>query len=205
MLRQTMERIDRLLDSQTSESEIDRQLANARFLRECKTKGFKELRRQGLIKQATDPAYERREELARETAYLVNDRLLSINTIARRLRATPKTLESYCKEFGFTLKSSEERKAEAKLRRDKKAADAKLRREERVAEVKRRKSEQAALAKKEIADREKAIFKKVKKLIKNKSMGDTIKEVGVSKQIIDRIFLERGYKLNHRKLTKVNK
>ena len=131
--------------------------------------------------------------------------MLSINTIARRLRATPKTLENYCKEFGFALKSSEERKAEAKLRRDKKAADAKLRREERVAEVKRRKSEQAALAKKEIADREKAIFKKVKKLIKNKSMGDTIKEVGVSKQIIDRIFLERGYKLNHRKLTKVKK
>jgi hypothetical protein len=186
MLRQTMERIDRLLDGQTSDSEFNRQLENSRFLRECKAKGFKRLEGAGLVQQcyktSQKRAYERREELARKTAHLVNDKLLSIHTIAKRLGAAAETLENYCHEFGFVLKNREERKAEAERRQRKEARDAE-------------RKQQAE---------DKATFDKVDQMLKQgKTLGLIISELDSSRYQIERVAKVHGYKLGGGKLTKV--
>lgn len=187
MLRQTMERIDKLLDGQTSDSEFNRQLENSRFLRECKAKGFKGLEDQGLIAQRHERGkrkpFRERKELACQAADLVNNQLISIHGAVKRLGSSVPSLQSYCAEFGFTLKTRKEQVAEAKRIRDK----------------------QAALKKKEIADREQAIFETVRKLIKKETIGNIVEEVGVSRHTIKRILLERGYELCCRKLAKVKK
>jgi hypothetical protein len=52
MTKESIDSINALLDSQMSDAEFNKEIERARFLRECKTKGFEESKRAGLIAPA---------------------------------------------------------------------------------------------------------------------------------------------------------
>ncbi len=123
MLRQSIQRIDQLLNSQASDKEFERQLENYRLLRDCKAKGFKELEGQGLIakianNRKTKYNYFRVTDdkiaIAKKGAKLINEGFLSMTKAAQEIGIDPETLRGYISGCKVPIITQGERKARIK-------------------------------------------------------------------------------------------
>ena len=121
MLRQSVERIDRLLNSQVSEKEFNRQLENHRLLRDCKARGFEELKKQGLIAKIANNrstaqfrATDEKMAIAKEGARLINEEFLPMTKAAQKLGIDPDTLRRYISGCKLPIITQAERKARIK-------------------------------------------------------------------------------------------
>ena len=121
MLRQSMQRIDELLNGQASDKEFERQLENYRLLRDCKAKGFKELEGQGLIAKIANNrsmaqfrATDEKIAMAKEGARLINEEFLSMTKAAQKMGVDPDTLRRYVTGCKVPIITQVERKARIK-------------------------------------------------------------------------------------------
>jgi len=121
IMRETIERIDAILDKNLSGRAYDEKLEISHFLRECKIKGFKGLESSGLITQKCKRPLlrpdEERFKIASGAAALMRDDLASITNAAAQFKVSPVTLQAYITEFGLEIPTKSERMATIRANR----------------------------------------------------------------------------------------
>jgi len=99
-----------LLDSKMTDAEWERNRQRAKFLRDCKTKGFKRLASLGRFKGGIDLAKAKAVqdhtpiEFATEAARMVNEGM-TITAACEKFGRNPGDLKYYCEKFGIKYRS----------------------------------------------------------------------------------------------------
>ncbi len=100
-----------LLDAQMTSKEFDDAVARNKLLHDCKTKGFADLERLGLIenvKRREKPNYTHL-EFAQMGAKMVNEQGRSIKDVCDQFGRNNADLRHFCNKFGIALKKRQKR------------------------------------------------------------------------------------------------
>ena len=96
MTQDSIQSINALLDGQMTDKQFEAELDNARFLRECKKKGFEESKRLGLISK---PVVERKRTYVRFRGTTKENAIKSVDEI-NKLRASGMQAGEACLKVG---------------------------------------------------------------------------------------------------------